>query len=401
MEAILIGIIVVLLVTTVYFAFRYFSLKRHSHIHSEITMGMKELSAGKMISKVDEKSETHAHFNQLIEFLAHAREKFSVFAKDVHNTSETLVESGEYAAEKADIVRAAIDEVGRGLQKQLISTEESSVSMEDMAQAIEDLSIRSNHISEQSNTTVELTQEGNEKLKDSLKKMEKFNQTVNVTYDAIQKLGEKSYEIGTIVKVITGISEQINLLALNAAIEAARAGEHGKGFAVVADEVRKLAEQSRQSSSEVSDIVKNIQEETTIVVKSMEQGTSEFTDTNSTIIEVGNMFEKILETTKIIADNNVNSSASTEEISSSSHQIMSTIREIAAISRESVEMFEELIEISDDELQTMQILVHEANNIKELKNEVEEIIAAWNQRGEETAAENIKETAGNVSAAAV
>ncbi|WP_420837706.1 methyl-accepting chemotaxis protein [Bacillus mesophilum] len=231
--------------------------------------------------------------------------------------------------------------------------------------------------------------------------MERFNQTVNVTYDAIQKLGEKSFEIGTIVKVITGISEQINLLALNAAIEAARAGEHGKGFAVVADEVRKLAEQSRQSSSEVSDIVKNIQEETTIVVKSMEQGTSEFADTNSTIIEVGNMFEKILETTKIIADNNVNSSASTEEISSSSHQIMSTIREIAAISRESVEMFEELIEISDDELQTMQILVHEANNIKELKNDVEEIIVAWNHRGEETAAENIKETAGNISAAAV
>lgn len=387
MQAILIGIIVVLLITSLYFAFRYFSLKRHSHIHNEIINGMKELSAGKMISKVEGKNAEHSSFNELIDFLGHAQEKFSLFAEDIQNTSETLVESGEYAAEKADIVRAAIDEVGRGLQKQLVSTEESSVSMEDMAQAIEELSIRSNHISEQSNTTVELTQEGNEKLKDSLVKMDKFNQTVNITSDAIQKLGEKSYEIGTIVKVITGISEQINLLALNAAIEAARAGEHGKGFAVVADEVRKLAEQSRQSSSEVSDIVKNIQEETSIVVKSMEQGTQEFTDTNSTIIEVADMFEKILETTKIIADNNVNSSASTEEISSSSHQIMSTIKEIAAISRESVEMFEELIEISDDELQTMQTLVQEANNIKALKNEVEGILSAWDHKSAEEGTE--------------
>ena len=154
------------------------------------------------------------------------------------------------------------------MKKQLLATEESTVSMEDMTVAIEELSIRSNEISEQSNTTLQLTQEGNEKLKDSMDKMEQFNKTINTTFEAINVLGEKSHEIGTIVKVITGISAQINLLALNAAIEAARAGEHGKGFAVVADEVRKLAGQSSQSAFEVSNIVKNIQEETDRVVKS-------------------------------------------------------------------------------------------------------------------------------------
>ncbi|WP_249928249.1 methyl-accepting chemotaxis protein [Niallia circulans] len=285
--------------------------------------------------------------------------------------------------EKADIVRAAIDEVGRGLQKQLVATEESALSMEEMAQAIEDLSIRSNQISEQSNTTLELTQEGDEKLKDSLVQMEQFNQTINTTFHAINNLGEKSKEIGTIVKVITGISEQINLLALNAAIEAARAGEHGKGFAVVADEVRKLAEQSRQSSSEVSNIVKNIQEETNIVVKSMQQGTEEFKETNTNILEVGTMFEQILSTTKVIAENNENSSASTEELSSASQQIMATIVQIASISRESVEMFEELIEISDDELQTIQGLVQEAENLLELKNDVDKLLSTWNQASEQ------------------
>ncbi|MDI2586924.1 methyl-accepting chemotaxis protein [Psychrobacillus sp. NEAU-3TGS] len=384
MEAIMLGIIVILLGVSVYFAYRYYSLKHHPHINKEIINGMKELSAGNITSPVDEKSADYAIFNQLIEFFSLVREKFFSFSKNVQEKGENLAEIGEYASEKADIVRAAIDEVGRGLQKQLIATEESAESMEEMAQAIEDLSVRSNQISEQSITTLELTEEGNGKLKNSLEKMEQFNQTINTTFDAINKLGEKSHEIGTIVKVITGISEQINLLALNAAIEAARAGEHGKGFAVVADEVRKLAEQSRQSSSEVSNIVKNIQEETDTVVKSMQQGTEEFKDTNTTIVEVGTMFETILSTTKIIAENNENSSASTEELSSASHQIMTTIVEIASISRESVEMFEELIEISDDELQTMQKLVREAENLVELKNEVNKLIYAWND-GVETA----------------
>lgn len=369
MQVILLSIIVILIAASIYYAYRYFSLKNQAHVNKEVINGMKEILAGDIPTKVDENNPEHAIFNQLIEVLSSTREKLFSYSKSVHKKGEILSETGEYASEKADIVRAAIDEVGRGLQEQLIATEESSASMEDMAQAIEDLSVRTTQISEQSNMTLELTEEGNSKLNDSLEKLKNFSHTIHTTSDAINILGEKSHEIGTIVKVITGISEQINLLALNAAIEAAHAGEHGKGFAVVAEEVRKLAEQSRQSSSEVSNIVRNIQEETEVVVKSMQQGTEEFNDTNTTIVEVGAMFEKILSASKIIADSNGNSSASTEELTATSQQITATIVEIASISRESVEMFEELIEISDDELHTMQKLMQEAMSIVELESD--------------------------------
>lgn len=381
MEFIMFGILAILLSTTNYFAYRVLTIKKQVVMFEQMLDDLGSERGGAALKRLNESGKG----NQFVTFINRLRDGFSIFATNVLHKSDRLAEHGEYAAEKADIVRAAIDEVGRGLDKQLIATEESSVAMEDITQAIEELSVRSNEISEQSNMTLQLTEDGNEKLQVSLTKMTQFNDTIHTTFDAIQNLGEKSYEISNIVKVITGISDQINLLALNAAIEAARAGEHGKGFAVVADEVRKLAEQSRQSASEVSSIVKNIRVETDKVVTSMKQGTEEFEDANTTIDEVGAMFGRILETTKVIAENNANSSASTEELSSSSIQIMTSIKEIAEISKESVEMFEELMEINDEELQTMDKLLKEVEALVEMKADTDKLLQSFKQDSQQVA----------------
>lgn len=62
----------------------------------------------------------------------------------------------------------------------------------------------------------------------------------------------------SIIEFIKSISYQTKLLGLNASIEAARAGELGSGFNVVAKEIIKLSHSSKDSVSEIDEVIKNI-----------------------------------------------------------------------------------------------------------------------------------------------
>ncbi len=96
------------------------------------------------------------------------------------------------------------------------------------------------------------TVEGMDNLRGSISEMEK----------RFKRLGERSQEISTAVGLINTISERTHILALNASMQAATAGEAGRGFAVVAEEVQRLSDSSRQATAQISQLVGNIQSET-------------------------------------------------------------------------------------------------------------------------------------------
>ena len=169
-------------------------------------------------------------------------------AQDIQTQLRVVDLSAQEQSEAGSSMAAGIEELSASVS-QLLGVAEQS------AQA----SGRSESASREGLTLVELS---SREVEDTARGAESLSQTV-------QKLGEQSQNIGQIIAVIEGIAEQTNLLALNAAIEAARAGESGRGFAVVADEVRRLAERTTESTSEIEQMVKTIQQGTSGVVDEM------------------------------------------------------------------------------------------------------------------------------------
>ena len=184
-----------------------------------------------------------------------------------------------------------------------------------------------------------------EKLAESMNALSNsFNEYVSKTTG----LGENIKKINEITDLINSIAEQTNLLALNAAIEAARAGESGKGFSVVADEIRKLAEQTKESSESISNLIKNVSDDSKTMVKSSgdikEKLDSQISVVNTAIesfkkivSEVSNIGSKIKAVNDFTANiDNEKSSilGKVEEISSVSEEVSASSEEIAASSEE-------------------------------------------------------------------
>ncbi len=85
-----------------------------------------------------------------------------------------------------------------------------------------------------------------------------LQKTLKDSEDEVSSLKEQIDRVSGVACQINAVTRQTNLLALNATIEAARAGQSGKGFAVVAGEVKVLAEQTKEATEEIAEILKTL-----------------------------------------------------------------------------------------------------------------------------------------------
>lgn len=243
----------------------------------------------------DEFGHIAASLNHMFDEIRDMTKEIQDAADVVGQSASQLTETAEQSAEATQSIAQSITEVAGSTQEQMDyvtkTKEEVDAFSEDVGKSLDTMNTIRSHVE----VTTQMTQDGGKLVQATVEQMHSIADTVEHSSAVIEKLGERSKEIGAIIGTISGIAEQTNLLALNAAIEAARAGEHGRGFSVVAEEVRKLAEESQEAATKISDLIAAIQKETGAAVSAMETGRAEAEKGRANVQSTGEGFKAIME----------------------------------------------------------------------------------------------------------
>src|SRR5438876_4999738 len=218
-------------------------------------------------------------FNYMIEELAKVVGRVQSTAVKVTNATRRILDRSAELAQASETQVAQISQT---------------------TEAVEALAVFIQNVARNAQLSAEVAQEalhnassGQQSVRQTIDGMMLIRENVQETSKKIKRLGERSNEIGEIVRIIEDIADQTNLLALNAAIQSAMAGEHGRGFAVVADEIRLLAERSTESTKRIATLVKSIRGDTYAAVVAMEDSTQEVVKGSQLADEAGRSLNSI------------------------------------------------------------------------------------------------------------
>jgi methyl-accepting chemotaxis protein len=174
-------------------------------------------------------------------------------------------------ADTGEILDSTAQQISMANEQDDVVTE-TTATVNEVRATVTETAERAQSVAETAQVSVDISRKGMDAVSQTVSGMDIIRRRVEDIADNILVLSEHTQQIGEIIATVNNLADQARMLALNASVEAARAGEEGKGFAVVALEVRNLADQNRDATVQVREILGEIQRATNAAVMVTEEG---------------------------------------------------------------------------------------------------------------------------------
>jgi len=255
--------------------------------------------------------------------------------------ADVISSSSEVKSNAEELSQLAINLMNRS-QQQSDGINGVAAALEELSVSVSEISEATGKSSNHAKNAMDVVDTGAQSMDKSTQATQKVSEVVQDAKQNIEDLNRAVVKISNVTRTITEIAEKTNLLALNAAIEAARAGESGRGFAVVADEVRKLAEMTRQSTTEISATVQEVQSGTNKGLETMSRAVDEVNVGTTLILEAADSLQAIKVASRGVAQSAKDISAMLEQQSQASLEVANSMERMSALTESNMAAINDL-----------------------------------------------------------
>lgn len=296
---------------------------------------------------------------------------FFSLSMSIVQASRKVGTTSEEAASAMTEISKTVDEIAKGASSQAQEAQQGVQIVEKLSDQINFVYQSYGSVMEETNKINKLNSVGIESVSVLYQKSEENFNTTEKIFSVVEKLTTTTKDIGLFVESIENIAEQTNLLALNAAIEAARAGDAGKGFAVVAEEVRKLADQSRQSTEEITNLMQSIKEESQLAIQAMEVMKKVSQEQNVAVVATNKSFNDIANGIESIVTKIKDVSEAVTLMQKDKDVVLEAIENISSVSEETAASSEEVAATTEHQLRAIDDMKSAAVDLDGLVQELD------------------------------
>lgn len=196
----------------------------------------------------------------------------SSMLNNLRNITRSINEGVNVLVSSSTEITASTSQTAASITQTATAITETTTTVEEVKQTAQLTSQKAKTVSESAQRANEFAKTGGRAVEEMGEGMRGIREHFRGIVENIMQLSTQSHGIGSIIATVDDLAEQSNVLAVNAAIEAAKAGEHGRSFSVVAQEVRNLAEQSKEATRQVRQLLNEIQRGVSTAGMATEQG---------------------------------------------------------------------------------------------------------------------------------